>query len=78
MRFKPLPRVIPGTQSWGAVVRGRYSFCIVFTDGLGYSATWKDSHDINPRQAIKIADDLPTYAEAERACRDQEKRLRPN
>lgn len=80
MRFKPMPNPFAarGDKLWGAVVRDRYTFCIVYTPELGYSATWKDAWRPDPHQANKLIEDASTYAEAERACLDQEKRLRPN
>ena len=80
MRFKqmPSPFASQGDALWGAVVRERYTFCIVYTCGLGYSATWKDGWRPDPHQANKIAEDVATFAEAERACHEHEKRLRPN
>ncbi len=80
MKFKALPAPFAayGDLMWGAVARQRYSFCITFTVGIGYTATWKDQQRIDPHQANVIIDGTMSFVEAERACRDQEKRLRPS
>ena len=80
MRFEqiPSPFAAHGGLLWGAVVGERYTFCITFTTGIGYTATWKDGQRTDPHQANVIIDGAPSFAVAERACREQEERLRPH
>ena len=80
MKFAELPSPFAskGDRLWGATVRDRYTFVIGFVPEIGYTASWKDAHDPKPKQASVIVDGAPSYVQAERACREQEKRLRPN
>lgn len=79
MKFKriPSPFAAQGDEMWGAQVRNRYSFVITQEGGL-YAASWKDAL-LPGRQAARfLVRDAPTFAAAEKACREQEQRLRPN
>ena len=66
-----------GDRLWGCIVRGRYTFVIGYTPELGYSASWVDAW-APPAPAAFIIEGTPSYVQAERACKEQERRLRPN
>lgn len=74
MKFQMLGDFL-GIKTYGAV-EGKFSFVVSYTEGLGWTASFKDREFTGKQSSHVIGTVFQTRDQAETACRHELKRLK--